>query len=107
MCSILSFYIMATPPLAYHNAPLDLSTRSIRLLHLEKGYCSDIACTLSTFQICKCPPFIALSYAWASPHPIREVVLNGQQFSGSRGSMAYSPYFWRISAHWEGDAIIA
>ncbi|KAI0482026.1 heterokaryon incompatibility protein-domain-containing protein [Xylariaceae sp. FL0804] len=55
---------------------LDQSTRSIRLLRFDLTAPSDqICCTLETYKLDQCPPFVALSYTWGSPTPKFEMSL--------------------------------
>jgi hypothetical protein len=71
---------MAPLGLSYYNTPLDLSTRSIRLLRFGKQGDDRIICDLNAFNVNACPLFMALSYAWGPPHPTHEIMVNGQPF---------------------------
>ncbi|KAI1261497.1 heterokaryon incompatibility protein-domain-containing protein [Xylariaceae sp. FL1019] len=73
---------MATKPLT------TLDPGSFRLLQIDRNATSDanhpVACRLSVHHLAKCPPFIALSYAWNDPQACigpaseRKITLDGQ-----------------------------
>jgi hypothetical protein len=63
---------------SHHHKPLDLSTRSIRLLELHPGSGYDsISCTLSQHDLDDPPSYIALSYTWEQSGAKRSIVCNG------------------------------
>lgn len=68
---------------AFKYKALNYSTRSIRLLKVEKYVASDlhpIQCHLETYEIDACPPFIALSYTWGYPYTYQHILLDNKSF---------------------------
>lgn len=58
---------------------LDQSTRSIRLLSfVDDAPGPGVHCTLETFTLDRCPPFVALSYTWGDHKPCRHITVNHQ-----------------------------
>lgn len=57
--------------------PLDRSTRSIRLLSfVDEPPGPGIYCTLETYDLARCPPYVALSYDWGSFKTCRDILVN-------------------------------
>lgn len=65
---------------SFEYTPLDRQTRSIRFLsfkdesHNARG--PRLSCLMETFELTRCPPFIALSYTWGHPGLCREIGVN-------------------------------
>lgn len=64
----------------YSYNALDKQSRAIRLLSFDLESTDRIRCTLRTYDLPSCPPYIALSYAWGSPWHTREIVVSEQPF---------------------------
>jgi hypothetical protein len=65
----------------YVYTPLDRSARQIRLLQFVQLDEEGINCTLETYDIASCPPFVAMSYTWGvDASPRSEILLNGAAF---------------------------
>jgi Heterokaryon incompatibility protein (HET) len=67
-------------PLFQHQ-PLDPQRTQIRLLRLSDSDTNTINITLGNFDLEECPPYIALSYMWGPPKPIREISIDGRPFN--------------------------
>lgn len=70
-------------PPVLERVPLDRSSRQIRLLSFRAPDTADTArirCRLATYDLDKCPPFVALSYAWGDEHPLGKISLNSEVF---------------------------
>lgn len=71
----------AMSPFEY--TPLSRQTRSIRLLRFEDESrttaSTRLSCVMETFKLARCPPFVALSYAWGHPGLGREISVNGKE----------------------------
>lgn len=64
---------------SFRYTQLDRSTRSIRLLSfVDDPPGPGIHCALETFNLDRCPPFVALSYTWGDPKPCRRITVNHQ-----------------------------
>ncbi|KAI0387756.1 heterokaryon incompatibility protein-domain-containing protein [Hypomontagnella monticulosa] len=63
----------------FQYAPLDRSTRTIRLLRFLPGP-SFVDCKLKTYTIDECPRYIALSYVWGTDEPTHKIWLNNRVF---------------------------
>ncbi|QDS77739.1 hypothetical protein FKW77_004575 [Venturia effusa] len=59
---------------------LDKTSNDIRLASVERRRDGSIQCNLHTYPINEAPPFIALSYTWGLPSPVRTIVLDGEDF---------------------------
>jgi hypothetical protein len=58
--------------------PLDLHSRQIRLLSLQKGEWEDeIVCTLSNANLDDNPSYCALSYTWGDATVTKRITING------------------------------
>lgn len=66
----------------FEYTPLDRQTRSIRLLRFEDETPPTpglrMSCLMETFELARCPPFVALSYTWGHPDLCREISINDQ-----------------------------
>ena len=61
----------------YQSVPVDLQSRSIRLLRLVDNPNPDfIDCELDSFSFTSCPSYIALSYRWGDPTPTKQIRVN-------------------------------
>ncbi|KAM3075940.1 hypothetical protein ACMFMF_005286 [Clarireedia jacksonii] len=67
------------PPTIYQNTPLNLGSKSIRLLSLERDSSGKIKGHLQAFEVASCPSYTALSYAWGYPLPMRHIEIDGSQ----------------------------
>lgn len=64
-----------TPSTIYE--PLDLASQQIRLMRITSAADSElIGCDLHTFDLSSAPSYIALSYAWGPPTPLRSIWIN-------------------------------
>lgn len=63
-------------------APLDQTTRSIRLLQFEEQPIglNILCCCLETHEIDRCPPYAALSYVWGEEEASKGILVNEKPF---------------------------
>jgi len=67
---------------SYRFPSIDQSSSTIRLVKLlHSGNDESIECIFRTFDLSKCPPYIALSYTWGLPGSTAEIILNGFPFA--------------------------
>jgi hypothetical protein len=64
----------------YANAKLQRPFDSFRFLRLTRTLGGEISCTFQVHLLPRCPPFIALSYAWGPPSPTHPIEVEGQNF---------------------------
>lgn len=64
----------------YSYNALDKQSRAIRLLFFDLESTNELRCSLRTYNLSSCPPYIALSYAWGSPFSTSEIVVSGVPF---------------------------
>lgn len=64
---------------SFRYTPLNRQTRSIRLLRFADDAGPCLSCRMGTFELARCPPFVALSYTWGHPDLCREISVNGKQ----------------------------
>lgn len=77
MNSALSGHVQQT----YRYTALGKGSLSMRLLSLQYDKFAYIRCTLHTYKLSRCQPYITLSYTWGPPIPAKEIILDGQPFA--------------------------
>ena len=65
---------------SYPNVPLNLELACTRLLAIYLDDSRTICGHLETFEISRCPPFIALSYEWGPHSPTHDILLHGKLY---------------------------
>jgi hypothetical protein len=64
----------------YTYKPLNRQADSIRLLTIDRAESGEIDCHLHEHSASQCPEYIALSYTWGLPSPVRSIHLDGSRF---------------------------
>jgi hypothetical protein len=67
-----------TPPYIYQ--PLVNGAHQVRLIHVRRNSQGTIECDFDTFPIQHLPGYQALSYAWDSPTPIYNILIDKERF---------------------------
>jgi hypothetical protein len=68
--------------IAYADVPLDLASKTIRLVELVEGAESDttIKCKFHCFPLASCPSYTALSYTWGNPYDMEAISIDNNTF---------------------------
>lgn len=77
MGTALSRVVQGDIPSIHTNHPLNKTTAEIRLLQFLRPRKGTISLRFQTYELDKCPPYTALSYAWGEEHPTIDIFVDG------------------------------